>query len=58
MQELPVKLEESIPVLDKSLVTVVQVTVVSGLDSEANTQLQRSWLIIVGALFSLKGTPR
>lgn len=52
------KLEESIPVLDKSLVTVVQVTVVSGLDSEANTQLQRSWFIIVGALFSLRGTPR
>lgn len=52
------RLEESIPVLDKSLVTAVQVTVVSGLDSEANTQFQRSWLIIVGALFSLRGTPR
>lgn len=58
MQELPVRLEESIPVLDKSLVTAVQVTVVSGLDSEANTQFQRSWLIIVGVLFSLRGTPR
>lgn len=53
MQELPGKLDESIPVLDKS-----QVTEVSGLDSETNTQLQRSWLMIVRAHLSLRETPR
>lgn len=46
------KLEESIPVLDKSLVTAVQVTVVSGLDSEANTQLQRLVYHSRGTLFA------
>lgn len=56
MQELPGKLDESIPVLDKS-----QVTVVSGLDSEANTQLMVMAYHskgIVRALLSLRETPR
>lgn len=56
MHELPGKLDESVSVLEESLLTADLETVVPSLDSDANDQVQRSWHITVGACMNL-GTP-